>query len=285
MRCRTLKNIRNVWLLVLGVLICVLFIIAPQALGEEKSASEKSEQRRPMFVISPLIGVDNNTLQSRDNRGRPVELEDTGLEYGFFALFTTKHFIINDFLFFADVNDADVSGNVIYANYYYNPDSRVTLNLGLGYVYNKIETESVEIKVKTPLPKIGLRIGIPEHGMYLNPYIAWASEDVETTFQMPAMQWPPGPPMGPPTMVETRIKETDEALLYGLTAGWHWRFLGATVKYYYQDVRGSSDSYHVFRIRSHMFFSKNFGVVARFEYMEHSMSEDISFLVGPAIAF
>jgi hypothetical protein len=208
-----------------------------------------------MFVISPLIGVDNNTLQSRDDRGQPVELEDTGPEYGLFGLFTTKHFIINNFLFFADVNDADVSGNVLYANYYYDPDSRVTLNLGLGYVYNKIETESTEIKVTTPLPKLGLRIGIPERGMYLNPYIAWASEDIETTIQVPAMQGPPaGPPTGPPTMVERQIDETEEALLYGLTVGWHWRFLGATAKYYYQDVRFSSDSYHVFRIRSHMFF-------------------------------
>jgi hypothetical protein len=270
------------WLLVLGVLICAVFIRASQALGEETSASEKSGRGQPMFVISPLIGFDNNTLQSRDNRGQPVELEDTGLEYGLFGLFTTKHFVVNNFLFFADVNDADVSGNVFFANYYYNPDSRVTLNLGLGYVYNKIDLESTEITVKAPLPKIGLRIGIPEYGMYLNPYLAWTSEDIETTLQMPAMQWPPG---GPPPIVETRIEETEEALLYGLTAGWHWRFLGATAKYYYQDVRGSSDSYHVFRIRSHMFFSKNFGVVARFEYMEQSMTENISFLVGPALIF
>jgi hypothetical protein len=34
-----------------------------------------------------------------------------------------------------------------------------------------------------------------------------------------------------------------------------------------------------------MFFSKHVGAVARFEYMEQSMTENTSFLIGPAIIF
>ncbi len=222
-----------------------------------------SEHDRNMFVVAPLIGVDRNTLFSRDQRGRPIELEDSGLEYGLFALYRTKHLIFNNFLFFADVNKSDVTGNVFYANYYYNPDSRVTLNLGIGYLYHEIDTEGTKVTVKAPLPKVGLRIGVPELGMYLNPYIAWVSEDIETTHG----------------------DRTDEAMLYGLTVGWHWRFLGLTAKYYYQDVTDSDKSYHVARLRGNVFLTQRFGITARAEYMEHSTSDDISFMIGPAIVF
>jgi hypothetical protein len=112
--------------------------------------------------------------------------------------------------------------------------------------------------------------------MSINPYIAWASESIETTLQIPTGQGPP---------VERQEKTTDDALLYGLTVGWHWRFLGVTTKYYYQDVLDADDAYHTFRLRGNLYLSKRFGITARFEYMEHASSEDISFLIGPAFVF
>lgn len=235
----------------------------PQAGADEDVPESMSGQNRNVFVIAPLIGVDRNTLQSRGRRGEPIELEDTGPEYGLFALWSTKHLTVNNFVFWADVNDADVFGNVLFANYYYNPESRVTLNLGMGYIYHTIDTDLNEITVNTPLPKLGVRIGLPEWGMYLNPYIGWTSEKIETTYS----------------------DRTDDAMLYGLTVGWNWRFLGAYLKYYYQDVLDSDDAYHVARFRGNLFLTRRFGITTRFEYMEHSTSDDISFLIGPAIVF
>ncbi|MDY0094338.1 MAG: hypothetical protein RBT80_16720 [Candidatus Vecturithrix sp.] len=235
----------------------------PQASADEDVPESMSGHGRNVFVVAPLIGVDRNTLQARGMRGKPIELKDTGPEYGVFALWSTKHFTVNNFVFWADVNNADVFGNVLFANYYYNPESRVTLNLGLGYIYHTIETKLNDITVKTPLPKLGVRIGLPEWGMYLNPYIGWTSEEIETTYG----------------------DRTDDAVLYGLTIGWNWRFLGAYLKYYYQDVLDSDDVYHVARFRGNLFLTRRFGITTRFEYMEHSTSDDISFLIGPAVAF
>ncbi len=77
---------------VCGIMLLILLLgIAPVM------AQEEDEHGRNVFVVSPLIGFDNNTLQSRDMRGQPIELEDTGLEYGLFALFSSKHFTVNNF--------------------------------------------------------------------------------------------------------------------------------------------------------------------------------------------
>lgn len=251
-------RMKRIFVLSVRLLLCTFLLGISPAMSEEESG-----QGRNVIVVSPLVGFDNNTIESRGPRGQVMELEDTGLEYGLFALFSTHHFTVNNFLFFVDVNDSDISGDVFFANYYYKPESRITLNLGLGYVYHKIDTGQTEITIKAPLPKLGLRIGAPEWGMYFNPYLAWTSEDIETTYG----------------------DRTDDAMLYGLTVGWHWRFLGAYVKYYYQDVRGSDESYHVARLRGNLFLSQRFGITTRFEYMEHSTSDDISFLIGPAIVF
>ncbi|GAK56966.1 hypothetical protein U27_03930 [Candidatus Vecturithrix granuli] len=238
-------------------------ISLPQVGADEDVPESMAVQNRNIIVVAPLIGIDRNTLHSRGRRGEAIELKDTGPEYGVFTLWSTKHFTINNFVFWTAVNDADVFGNVLFANYYYNPESRVTLNLGMGYIYHTIDTDLNEITVKTPLPKLGVRIGLPEWGMYLNPYIGWTSEKIETTYS----------------------DRTDDALLYGLTIGWNWRFLGAYLKYYYQDVLESDDAYHVARFRGNLFLTRRFGITTRFEYMEHSTSDDISFLIGPAVAF
>lgn len=231
-------------------------------------AGMAQERGRSIRVISPLIGVDNNTVEVHVPQPmmppKVVEQEDTALEYGLFALYSTEHFTINNFLFMVpDINEADIWGNVFFANYYYNPSARVTPNLGFGYVYHKIEMDENEVVVKTPLPKLGLRIDAPEWNMYLNPYVCWTAEKVETTHS----------------------ESTDESMLYGLTVGWRWRMMSAYAKYYYQDVLDSDKTYNVARFRYNFFLSKTFGIASRLEYMEHSTSDDISFLIGPAFTF
>lgn len=252
---------RTVMLIVVIVAMCFPFTGMAQTTTEK--TVEQEHPSRSMFVVSPVIGSDKNTLHSRDQRGQPIDLEDTGLEYGLFALYNTAHVTVNNFLFFADVNDADVSGDIFFFNYYYQPEKRITPNLGLGYMYHKIEMDQMEITVKTPLPKIGVRIGVPELGLSLNPYLAYTSEDINTT----------------------RGDRTDEALIYGLSLNWRWRFLGADAKYYYQDIRGNNKSYNVFRLDGNLFFTKHVGIVARVDYMEHSTTDDLSFLIGPAFMF
>ena len=247
-----------------AIVILMLSFVSTHVMGQPGGLGiNEEESHRNVFVISPLIGFDNNTLHSRDRFGNSVDLEDTGFEYGLFALYSTEHFTLNNMTFFTDVNDTDVSGNIFYANYYYNPRSRVTLNLGLGYLYHKIDADSTEITINAPLPKLGLRIDASEWGMYLNPYVSWISEDIDTTYG----------------------DRTDEGFLYGLTVGWRWRFLSAYAKYYYHNVTDSSESYNVARLRGNIFLTKKIGITTRFEYMEHSTSDDISFLIGPAFVF
>jgi hypothetical protein len=252
---------KRILLVIVSILVCTPCSGISQTTGEKTSEGYRTE--RSVFVISPLLGSDKNTLHSRDRRGQPVDLEDTGLEYGLFALYSTTHLTVNNFLFFANVNDADVFGDILYLNYYYNLDSRVTPNLGFGYIYHKIDADNIEITVRTPIPKLGLWIRVPEWGLHFNPYLAWTSEKIETTYG----------------------DRTDEALIYGLSIGWHWRFLGADAKYYYQDVRGKDKGYNVFRLDGNVFLSKHFGITARVDYMEHSTTDDLSFLIGPAFVF
>jgi hypothetical protein len=61
--------------------------------------------------------------------------------------------------------------------------------------------------------------------------------------------------------------------------------MSAYAKYYYQDVLDSDTVYNVARFRYNVFLNKKFGIASRIEYMEHSTSEDISFLIGPVFTF
>jgi hypothetical protein len=130
-------------------------------------------------------------------------------------------------------------------------------------VYTKIEGDRIDITVKSPLPKVGVRIGMPEYNLSLNPYLAWSSEKTET-------------PNG---------DQTDDALLYGMAVVWRWRFLSANAKYHYQDMLDSDESFHAFRLRNEIYFSRRLGITTRFEYAEHAMSKDMSFLIGPTFVF
>jgi hypothetical protein len=58
-----------------------------------------------------------------------------------------------------------------------------------------------------------------------------------------------------------------------------------TAKYYLEDNLDRDERYNVFRTRALAFLNERAGIAARFEHMEHAVTENTSVLVGPAVVF
>ena len=218
-----------------------------------------------------MAGWDRNTLKLRGPGGAETTETDTGPEYGVFALFAHPNVVVNNFLFFADVNDADVWGDLLFANYYADAKARLTWNLGMGYLYHKIEMGDVCVDVRDPMAKAGVRLKVPALHLSLNPYVGYAWERVKVDIETPAG-----------TQEE---KSHNDSWLYGLTIGYRWRMLEGGVNYYYQDSQEIEEDFQVVRARLSAFFTKTWGLSARFDYAEHQTTDDRSFLLGPVWVF
>jgi hypothetical protein len=221
------------------------------------------EHRETMIMISPLVGLDRNKMNVRGARGRVTTETDTALEYGLFFLLVHKNLVFTDFAFFTDVNETDVFGNFAFANLYGDRKARLSWNVGAGHLYHRIKPENEDITVNVPMVKAGPLINIPEWNLRLNPYVGYAWERIETQ----------------------HADVDNDSYLYGITVGWRWRMLAATAKYYYQDSQESEDDYQTVRARAHGMFNEHWGMVIRFDYMEHSTSDDTSVLLGPVFVF
>ncbi len=242
----------------------IAWLIAAQGFAVDADAPRVGiEHRDTLFMVSPLFGWDRNVMHVRGERGRVTTETDTAPEYGLFFLVVHKSLVVTDFVFFTDVNNTDVFGNLAFANLYGDRKQRVTWNAGAGHLYHKIETENADITVNVPMVKAGPLVNIPELNLTVNPYVGYAWERVET----------------PRTDVD------NDSFLYGLTVGWRWRMLAASVKYYYQDSREADDDYQTVRARAHCMFNPHWGAVVRFDYMEHVTSDDTSVLLGPVYVF
>ncbi len=81
-----------------------------------------------MFLISPMFGYNRDELTMRGGPGGRdiITTTDTKPIYGLYAMMASPRFVINDFLFYTEPNDADVLGNLIFANIYGNPDATLT---------------------------------------------------------------------------------------------------------------------------------------------------------------
>ena len=238
------------------ILAALLVAMTTLCVIAEEAPVDAPKQWR--FVVSPLFGADRNELTRVTPMGTS-ELTDTGPEYGLFAMAIHPNWVINNFLFFADVNDCDVWGNLFFANYYANSEATVTWNAGAGYLYHEIKPEHGEITVEVPMVKAGPVFRVKALRLSLNPYIGYGWESVDT----------PG-----------GVQDND-SVLYGLTVGWRWRMLEAGVNYYYQDSQELDEDFNVFRARVIGMVTPRWGVGARVDYMEHSTSKDFSFLAGP----
>lgn len=225
------------------------------ALAEEVPVEASKGWR---FIASPMVGMDRNEL----NRVTPMgsdTLTDTGPEYGLYLMAIHPNWVINDFLFFADVNDCDVWGNLFFANFYADPKAALTWNVGAGHLYHEIKPEHGQITVEVPMVKAGPVFRVKALHLSLNPYLGYGWERVDS-------------PGG---------EQKNDSVLYGLTVGWRWRMLEVGVNYYYQDSQELDEDFDVLRARVIGMVNENWGIGARVDYMEHSTSKDVSFLAGP----
>lgn len=250
-------GLRVVSLLLLGTILSQL--VPLRARAEEALPTTN----RVMWVVAPLAGWDENKLFARGPGGARMTLTDTGPEYGMFLMMVHPNLVVNNFIFWADVNDADVFGDLLFANYFVNSEKVLTWNFGAGYLYHKIKPENEDIRVNTPMVKTGPRFKIPALHMSLNPYLGYAWE-----------------------RIDTQHGDLDNnSILYGLTANLHWRMIEGAVNYYYQDSQDIEEDFQVLRGRLSVFVNRTWGISTRVDYMQHQTTDDLSFLIGPVFVF
>ncbi len=238
-----------------------------------QEAEPAPDQDKIVIVATPMIGWEHNELKAPMSPAGPTTLTDDALEYGLFAMIAHPNFVVNNFLFYTEVNDADVWGDLLFANYYVSSTARFTWNFGGGYLYHEIKPEQVKITVTDPMLKTGPMIRVPSWHLSLNPWFGYAWERVDS--EMPAG------PMG----ATVTIKEKNDSYLYGITASYRWRMIEGSVMYYYQDSLGLDEDFQVLRARLNTFFTRTWGLSTRFDYAEHQTTDDTSILVGPIAVF
>ncbi len=252
---------KNLACLILGVFLATGTALLHAA--EAGPGGTDGRRGHTVVTVSPLFGWNRNELGVRGPGGRVTTATETAPEYGLFFLLAHRNLVLTDFAFFTDVNDTEVSGNFAFANLYGNRQDRITWNAGAGHLYHRIEPPNEDITVSVPMVKAGPLLNLPAWHLSVNPYAGYAWE-----------------------RIETRHGDRDnDSYLYGITVGWRWRMLGATVKYYYQDSREADEDYQTVRARVHGMWDEHWGAVVRFDYMEHSTSDDTSVLFGPVYVF
>jgi hypothetical protein len=239
----------------------LLFTLAPASAQDELPPPQ---DQGLLWLVSPLFGYNRDELKRRDQMGQIQTATQTAPEYGLFAMVAHPRFVVNDFLFFTEASDdTEVMGNFFHVNLYGDPDASVTWNLGGGHLYHKIEPRMEDIEVSVPMVKAGPLLRLKPCGLTFNPYVGYAWERIDTLHG-----------------------DTDnDSYLYGLTVDWRWRMLAVNVKYYYQDSQELDDDFNNVHVRLTSGFTRHWGVALRFDYMEHSTTEDTSVLAGPVYVF
>lgn len=259
-------------------IIVLLFGILLASPAVALPAEDETAPRDEAWIVSPVVGCNRNELETPQGPGRPtMTLTDTGAEYGIFAMYASPRLVVNNILFFTRVNDADVWGDIAYVNVYGDPAASLTWNVGGGYVWHKVDSDSIGVDVSEPLAKAGVLIRCPSFNLTLNPFLGYEWEQIDIS--IPAMTGSHGS-MGP-----SHTNQNTEAVLYGMSASWRWRMLQANVKYYLADNRDLDKSFNVVRFWCSAMFSRNAGLLARFEYMEQTIGSDTSVVVGPVFMF
>lgn len=227
-------------------------------------AEEASPATHPTsaWIVSPLFGVAEN-----ESHGQT----DSSPEYGLFVMYASPRFVLNNTTFFTDVNNSEVWGDIASVSLYGDPKANLTWFLGGSYVWHQIQTKTVKVTINEPLGKVGVVWRIRPIHLSITPYIGYAQEFVTTEF--------------PAAWHLNTDRDRSDLAVYGISAYWHWRMLGADAKYYLsQDLDENSVNHH-FRVWATAMFSKQMGIITRFEYEEQNTSKDTSFLFGPVFVF
>lgn len=242
-------------------LVALLLAIPPAKAQDE---TPPPGDQKLMWLVSPLFGYNQDELKQRDRTGQIQTATKTAPEYGLFAMVAHPHFVVNDFLFFTEASDdTQVMGNFFHANFYGDPDASLTWNIGAGHLYHKIEPQNEDIEVNVPMAKAGPVLRFKQLGLTLNPYMGYAWERIDTLHG-----------------------DTDnDSYLYGITLDWRWRMVGLNVKYYYQDSQELDDDFNNIHVRLTAGFTRHWGAALRFDYMEHTTTDDTSVLIGPVCVF
>lgn len=249
-------------LLPLAFLFLVLSVAPRGATAEE---SPPVQGKGIMWLVSPLVGWNRDELTVRGGPGgqQVSTRTDTAPMYGLFVMMAHPRFVMNDYFFYTEPNDAEVLGNLFYANLYGDPDAAVTWNLGVGHLYHEIKPDNEDVEVQVPMVKAGPMIRYKPWGLSLNPYLGYAWERIETS----------------------RADVDNDSYLYGLTVDWRWRMINLNVKYYYQDSQDGNEGLNTVLSRFVVAFNPHWGAEARLDYMEHLTTDDISLMFGPVYVF
>ena len=258
-----MKN-RMTWMCVVACCGAAAFSYADESLPP---AGQEEALHAPLFVLSPVAGLNRNEMTVPTPMGEMV-LKDTSPEYGIFGMAILGRVIVNDFFFWTRVNDSDVLGNLLHANYYQNIKAPVSWMAGAGWLYHSIDTAHEQIDVNVPIIKAGPTFNVKCLRLMLNPYVGYMGERISTTHG-----------------------DTDnDSLLYGITVNWRWRMLDAYLKYYYQDSQGDVQGrdiqdFQTVNFRLNVGITRQVGVMIRVDYMEHYSTTDSSVLIGPSFVF
>jgi len=236
---------------------------APTETLAETEASNAAPQGGSTFLVSPLAGWNRNELTMPGPGGVTSTLKDTGAEYGLFLLYAGPRVAANNMTFTTEENGAKVMGDIFFLNLYGDPSATLTWNAGGGYTWHSIDVGAEDIRVSSTMAKAGIMIRWPAAHLSFNPYLAEAWETVNTTHG----------------------DSSADSLLYGLTAKWQWRMIQATARYYYQDDLDSAAHFDCYQARVSVFFTRQWGLLARFDHTENSAFTDTSFTFGPAYVF
>ncbi len=216
------------------------------------------------LIISPLVGVEKNEdLKTRKTDKSP--------EYGLFAMYASPRFVVNNTTFFTDVNQSDVKGNITSVSLYGDSKANLTWFLGGSYIWHQIGTRTVKVTIAEPLGKVGVVWRIRPIHLSITPYVGYGLETVRTEF--------------PPAWGLRDDRNRSDIAVYGISTYWHWRMLGADAKYYLSNDLDHGTLNNTFRVWGTAMFSKQMGVLARFEYTEQNTTKDTSFLFGPVFVF
>jgi hypothetical protein len=228
------------------------------------------ETREYFFIAAPLIGGIHSEVKShrviRTNTGIqmfPTTLKDSGLESGLFLLFNHQcGLTITDNALYADVNEADISVNILHADFIWHKENKFTPYLGGGYIYHKINTDGGDIKVSAPVAELGLHTNVSPRFRVI-PFVGYMQEDVVT----------PG------------SDNIYDAYLYGVKAYVNYgRGFRATLKVYQEDI-DDKDSYWTAKVRVMQAFSPNWVIALSAEYAEHITDKSYSVVAGPFFKF